>query len=117
MTLSDDGIVVVRIRKGARQRPDDAYENLAACITAAGGRRRPLLVDITGTPPLDAQTRHLYSGQAFDSHFSAFALLVEGSPLGLMMGNIYFRVARPRIPLHLFTDESRAIVWLRGYLA
>ena len=115
LTLGDDGILIIRIRKGARQEPADARENLAAAIDEAAGRRPPLLVDITGSPPLSAETRHLYSGHALDSGFSALALVVEASPLGRMMGNIYFRVARPGIPMHLFTDEARAMTWLGGY--
>lgn len=115
--LRPDGVLVVRIRKGARQRPEDARENLTAVSAEAAGTRPPLLVDITGSLPLAAETRHLYSGHALDSGFRALALLVETSPLGRMMGNVYFRVARPGIPMHLFTDEARAISWLQGHLA
>src|SRR5262245_54924600 len=82
IALGDDGILVVRIKKGARQRPADARENLNASAAAASGHRRPLLVDITGSPPLDAETRHLYSGEALNVGFTALALLVDGSPLG-----------------------------------
>jgi hypothetical protein len=116
INLESDGILIVRILKGSRQRPDDARENLTMAIAEARGHRRPLLVDITGSPPLDAETRHLYSGQTLVDSFTALALLVEGSPLGRMMGNVYFRVARPGIPIHLFTEEDRAIRWLTGYL-
>jgi hypothetical protein len=73
-------------------------------------------VDITGSPPLDAETRHLYSGQTLVTGFTALALLVEASPLGVMMGNVYFRIARPGIPTHLFVEEPPAVMWLRGYL-
>ena len=111
-----DGILIVRIHKGTHQEPAHARENLGAAIEVAAGRRPPLLVDISGSPPLSAETRHLYSGEAVDRSFAALALLVEASPLGRMMGNLYFRVARPGIPMHLFTDETRAIGWLRGYL-
>ncbi len=114
--IDDQGILVVRIRHGARQRPVDARENLDTALAESAGRRRPLLVDITGSPPLDAETRHLYSGETLVAGFTALALLVEGSPLGIMMGNVYFRVARPGIPTHLFTDEGRALDWLTGYL-
>jgi len=117
VALGPQGILIVRIHKGTHQAPANARENLAAAIEEAAGQRPPLLVDITGSPPLSAETRHLYSGQALDDSFSALALLVEGSPLGRMMGNLYFRVARPGIPMHLFTDEIRALAWLRGYLA
>lgn len=114
--LGDDGVLIVRIRDGARQRPADAQENLDTALAEGSGKRRPLLVDITGSPPLDADTRHLYSGQTLVDGFTALALLVEASPLGTMMGNVYFRVARPGIPTHLFTDEARAVQWLKGYL-
>lgn len=113
--LGDNGVLIVRIRKGAHQKPADARENLAAAMAEAAGQRRPLLVDIMGSPPLDAETRHLYSGQALDEGFTALALLVEASPLGTMLGNVYFRVARPRIPTHLFTEEAAAVDWLKGY--
>ena len=114
--LGENGVLVVRIRKGVKQTPADARENLEAALAETHGRRRPLLVDITGIPPLDAETRHLYSGQTLVTGFTSLALLVEASPLGRMMGNVYFRVARPGIPTHLFTDEGGAIQWLRGYL-
>ena len=84
-------------------------------MAETAGRRRPLLVDITGSPALDAETRHLYSGQTLIDGFTALALLVEASPLGRMLGNVYFRVARPGIPAHLFTDERAAVDWLKGY--
>jgi hypothetical protein len=115
--LGNDGILVVRIRTGSHQKPADARENLAAAVAEAAGRRPPLLVDITGSPAtLDAETRHLYSGQTLVDGFTALALLVEASPLGRMLGNVYFRVARPGIPTHLFMDETAALEWLKGHL-
>ena len=114
--LGENGVLIVRIRKGATQKVSDARENLEAALAETKGRRRPLLVDITGSPPLDAETRHLYSGQTLVAGFTALALLIEASPLGRMMGNVYFRVARPGIPTHLFTDEAGAVQWLTGHL-
>jgi hypothetical protein len=110
--LSDDGLVIVRIRDGAHQSLDDAKVNLAMALSETGGCRRPLLVDIRTAQPLDADARHHYSGQALVDSFSALALLVEGSPLGRMVGNVYLRVARPGIPTQLFSEESRAVEWL-----
>ena len=114
--LSESGLVVVRIHNGAYQSLGDAQENLAACLTATLGHRRPLLIDIRGAKPLDADVRHHYSGRTLVEGFSALALLIESSPLGLMMGNVYLRVARPGIPTQLFQDEARAIEWLSRHL-
>ena len=115
IVLSEGGTVCVRIRAGAHQSLGDARENLAAALAACCGRRRPLLIDISGAQPLDAEVRHFYSGQVLVDGFSALALVVELSPLGSMMGNLYLRIARPGIPTRLFTDVEQASPWLDGY--
>jgi hypothetical protein len=110
--LSEDGLLIVTIRDNAYQSLEDAKTNLATAVSTTSGRRRPLLIDIRTAQPLDADARHHYSGQILVDAFLALALLVESSPFGRMMGNIYFRVARPGIPTRLFTDEQRALEWL-----
>jgi len=110
--LDEDGLVIVKIRDNAYQSIEDAKANLATAISATAGRRRPLLIDIRTAQPLDADARHHYSGQTLVDGFSALALLVESSPFGRMMGNVYLRVARPGVPTRLFTEERRALEWL-----
>ena len=105
-------MVVVRIHMGARQSMTDASENLATAVFEAAGRRRPLLVDIRGAQPLAADVRRQYSGQKVTDAFSALALLVEASPLGRTMGNVYLSLARLAIPTQLFTGEAQALEWL-----
>ena len=94
----ENGIVFVRVRDGALMRPSDARENLTVALSQTDGTRRPILVDITKCPPLEAETRHVYSGQLLVDGFTALALLIEASPLGRMMGNMYLRVAASRHP-------------------
>jgi hypothetical protein len=110
--LEPEGILVVRIKDRAVQLLPDAEQNLGAALIERGGKRRPLLIDIRKAVPLDADVRHYYSGQVLVSGFTALALLVDASPLGRMMGNVYFRVARPGIPTRLFADATEARQWL-----
>jgi hypothetical protein len=112
----DDTCVVMRIRAGVAQTPADARENLERTIEACGGVRRPLLVDISRALPLEAEVRHFYMGTILTRSFLALAMLVESSPFGRMMGNVYLRIARPGIPTQLFNDEERARAWLRRFL-
>jgi len=112
ISLTDSGLVVVRINDGAHQALADAKENLAAAVAETRGRRRPLLIDIRAALPLDADARHHYSGQTLVERFSALALLIDGSPFGRMMGNVYLRIAKPGIPTQLFSEEGAALRWL-----
>jgi len=109
----ESGIILVRLRDGALHRPTDARENLRVALSETTGVRRPMLVDITRCQPLQAETRHVYSGQLLVDGFTALALLIEATPFGRMMGNVYLRVARPGIPTRLFTSEASALEWLR----
>ena len=110
--LSESGVVIVRIRDGARQSLSDASENLETAIATRGGQRRPLLVDIRLAAPLAADVRRLYSSQHIADAFTALALLIDTSPLGRMMGNVYFSVARLPMPMKMFVDEEAALDWL-----
>ena len=114
--LNGEGLLVVRVNAGASQSLDDAKENLAAAVAQTAGQRRPLLIDIRSAKPLDADARHHYSGQTLVDSFCALALLVEASPFGRMMGNVYLRIARPGIPTQLFAEEAQARKWLMDYL-
>ena len=116
VALRSDGIVVTRIDAGVQQSLDQARENLALTIATCGGKRRPLLVDISRCHPLEPEVRHYYTGEVLVESFLALALLVEATPFGRMMGNIYLRVARPGIPTKLFAGEEPAIAWLRSTL-
>jgi len=116
VALGADGVITVSIQPAAKQTLDNAKENLAAALATRDGQRRPLLIDVRGGQPLDAEVRHYYSGQVLVDGFTALGLLVDASPLGLMMGNVYFRVARPGIPTRLFTNADEANRWLREHI-
>jgi hypothetical protein len=115
ISLNREGLLVVRINSGARQSLADAKENLATAVSETAGARRPLLIDIRAAKPLDADARHHYSGQTLIESFSALALLVEASPFGRMMGNVYLRIAKPGIPTQLFAAEADAVAWLHDH--
>jgi hypothetical protein len=115
IALNEEGVLIVRIKDGAYQSLADAKENLTIAVSETRGARRPLLIDIRTAQPLEADARHHYSGQTLVERFSALALLIDGSPFGRMMGNVYFRIARPGIPTQLFTDEARSLDWLRAH--
>lgn len=110
--IGSDPLVAVRIRPGILQTLDDARENIEACVRVAGNRRCRLLLDISRAETIPADVRHYYSGSKLTDWFSSMALVVEASPLGRVMGNLYLRIARPGLPTRLFTDQRAAVAWL-----
>jgi hypothetical protein len=117
VAVLDDGCAVTRVLPDIEQTPADATENLKRAVEACAGQRRPLLLDLSRAVPLEAEVRHFYSGRILVESFLALAVLVDGSPFGRMMGNVYLRVARPGIPTRLFADEAGALHWLRKFVS
>ncbi len=120
--LLGNGIVVTRIKPRAIQTLDDAKANVSASFETGSqmregaDRRCPLLVDIRQALPLDAETRHYYTGKQLTRSFLALGLLVNAGAFGRMFGNIYLRVANSGIPAKLFHDETEALEWLKTFL-
>ena len=114
--LRSDGILQSETLPGASQSLADARENLTAYVQLAGGRRRPLLMDMrTVSGPLDRTAREYFAGPQYAAVVSATALLV-GSPVGRLIGSFVLRLTRPVSPGRIFTSESEALAWLKGFL-
>jgi hypothetical protein len=111
--IVDDRVVVARIGDKV-QTIDDARENLDAAARLAAPDRKPVLVDIRGARPLLPEVRHQYTGERLDPFFAAMGLLVRANPLGITMGNVYLRIARAGIPTRIFSQEPKALKWLRA---
>ena len=113
--LRASGVTVVRIDPQAIQTKDDARDNIAAAVEAGRPWRRPVMVDIRGCNPLEADVRHCYAGDILENSFVALCMLLDISPLGQTMGNLYLRVAKPKIPTRLCYEEKAAFEWLVGF--
>jgi len=113
VSLVDGWCVAIRVERDMVQSLADARENIAATIVVSGSKKRPLFVDISTCGPLEPEARHYYSGEVLDA-FTAQALLVEPTPVGRAMFDVYVRVAKPSIPTRVFQREDEALAWLRG---
>jgi hypothetical protein len=111
-----DGIVRVTILARVKQSLDDAKANLAGATVETGNQPRPMLVDIRLSEPLEPDARHFYAEMGLSDSFTALAMLLHASPLGQMVGDIYFRIAKHRVPLRLFRDEAEAVAWLSSHI-
>lgn len=93
---------------------EDAIENIDVQLKLAGGKRCPILCDITKCKSISKEARNHY---AQNMAFSALAL-VGGSPIGNIIGNIFLAVYGTKtVPTKLFMAEADAIQWLKGFLA
>ena len=113
--LGDDGIV----RAWQKPKTDSSLKDIIDFITAferlAGGKPRPLLVDIGGIRSITKEARKFVTGDDPVKMILAAAIIV-GSPLSRLIGNFFLGLNRPKVAVKLFDSEEKAIEWLKGYL-
>jgi len=110
--LANDGIVEVVLPVRSNVRAPEALLAASMVSTKADGRKRPLLITVTGVLDINDGARAV---SAAAETVSALALLGE-SPVDRVIGHFLLRVTPKTIPARFFTSEAAAREWLAGYL-
>lgn len=110
--LGPDQIARITWTAGAIITEDLARATMVELSALTRGKRVPMLADIR---PVKSMTRgaRVFFGNATDA-FLAIALLA-GSPATRVMANVAMGLSRPKVPTQMFTDEEKALTWLRRY--
>lgn len=116
LTRHSDGIVVLRVRDGARQTVADARQNVAALARMTAGEPRPCLLDMRAPNTTDRGVREYYASKEGSQPILAMAVLMPPSLLRVL-GNLFLAFTAPIHPTRLFSAEDEAVAWLRKFVA
>jgi hypothetical protein len=113
--LRDDGIVHAKWGPHVQIGLEEARKVIHAISVMCGGKVTPALVDVTQVTAIDRQARLYFAGEETAKVEAAAALLI-GSPLTRAIGNFFMGLNKPLIPTRLFTSETEALAWLKGFV-
>jgi hypothetical protein len=110
--LREDGIVQNVVDPGAEITLADLREGLAGIDKVSKGQRRPLLVDSRNLKSMDRNARQKIA--AFEE-ITSIAILID-SAVSRMIGNVFLATNKKSYPARLFTSETEAVEWSKGFL-
>lgn len=113
--LDDGGIVHHLVSAHAEVDLEEAREWVRLTGVAGEGKRRPVLVDLSGLKAMNREARRYMGGAESTSVMTAAALIVA-SPLARAIGTFFTGLNKTGVPTKLFADEATAMAWLRGFL-
>ena len=83
-------------------------------LAVSNGITRPLYVELGSATRMDrAANRYLSTGPAMEC-LSATGILVKDQ-IEKLGANLYTGFFKPSVPTKFFTDQEKAILWLRNY--
>ena len=112
--IGPDGILKVRWTAGVVITEALARAALVEIAALTKGRGVPILADIRRIKSMSREGRKTF-GDAGAS-YTALALIAS-SPVTQMIANFFIGINRTTTPQQMFTDEGKAIAWLRQYPA
>lgn len=113
--LGEDGILRVLRHSYGETTLDDAIEMTTIVSKIANDKQYPTIIDTRQSKGITREAREYAAGEEPLKFCTALAILI-GSPLNRMVGNFFLRINKPSYPTKLFTSETKALKWLRGYL-
>jgi len=113
--LGEDGITRITYFRNTEDMLVDAKEMVATVWNINKGKKTSLLVDKRVIKSMDREAREYYAGEEAAKTVNATALLI-GSPVSRIIANFYIRLNKPKFPVKLFTSETEAIEWLKGFM-
>ena len=94
---------------------EKAKEALAAMKEKKSDKKFPLLVDVSKQKSVTREARQYYSSNEITNLITALAFIVE-SPISKVLANFFLGLNKPSYPTQLFTDETKAMNWLKEFL-
>src|ERR1043165_58746 len=114
--LGDDNICYTVVKPNAVISIQDAMQNSASVKEVSEGKVYPLLVDIREINSISKEARDHFTMQGRTPGVTSIGLLVK-SPVSRIIGNFFLGLNRSKVPVKLFTDEAKAVSWLRQYMS
>jgi hypothetical protein len=113
--LEPSGILRATALPDVVQNLADAQENVRAFNQMAGGKPRPMLLDMRQLKAQDREARLYYAKPESTRTVSAAAILI-GSPISRVLGNFVLGFSKASAPTKIFTSEDEAMAWLREFV-
>src|SRR5438093_11252214 len=112
--FGSDGIAKIRYTAGAIVTEDDARKSVAELFALTSGKPAVVFVDIRKAKSVSREARAVFGEAA--NRYAALALLSDSLPTQVI-ANFFIGLSRPKVPTQMFTDEEKALTWLRRYVA
>lgn len=114
--LGADGLLQVVVLPNMPQHSlEAAQENMAVIAGFAADKKRPVLIDMRAMSGIERAARVYYATGGGRRVATAVALLI-GSPVSRVIANFLISLNRLPIRIQLFTSETEARAWLKGFI-
>ncbi len=115
VSLRDDGIMHVHIKKGDEMELMDAIQVVEAIGKLGNSKKFPILIDCDEFSSVDKEVRTFAASEDANIYTSADAIAYH-SLAHHLTAKFYVNHNQPKVPTQIFPNNDEAIGWLKTFL-
>lgn len=113
--FEDQGLIICEYKVGLKMNVEIAENIVDERLKYCKGRSYPILADARNLVSIDSKARKFYATEKSLEGVSAGAIYIDNY-LVRMLGNVWHKIEKPKVPSRLFTDKEKALEWLKTFL-
>ncbi len=113
MSFGEDKILRVRILEGVTIDLKQAKLMNECMIRLAETDRFPVLIDARASYNWEKDAQEY---NATHSDFRLATAVMTNNPVSRLLTNTYVKIFKPNYPVKIFSDEEKAVLWLKEFL-
>ncbi|HET6226346.1 MAG TPA: hypothetical protein VFF27_08710 [Bacteroidia bacterium] len=109
-------IVIMRILDGAEIELENAHQNQEAVKQLTNNEKHLLIVDARSVDVYVSKEARAYSAEFKQNDPCIAKAFIINSTANRLIGNFYINFNKPKVPTKLFSNEEKAVEWLKSFL-
>jgi hypothetical protein len=114
MTIHDDLLIEFKIKKDKTLEPKDVWESRDLSVNYLPGKKFLVLMEAADDIEISGEARRAGASEEYSKHVAALALN-SSNLLYKIMGSLFLKINKPKIPTRFFDDRDDAIRWLKNF--
>ncbi|MGZ3883140.1 MAG: DUF7793 family protein [Bacteroidia bacterium] len=115
MVVHDDLLIEFKVKKDVTLKASDVWLSRDQSLEYMPGKKFFVLFESEGPFNPSADARAAGASEEYTKHVNAVAMFSSRSYESIM-GSIYLKISRPRVPTRFFDDRDKALAWLRSLM-
>lgn len=110
----ENGIVFEIFKKNSILDLELSKQVVQERLKVSNGIDAPIFIDLRNVFSTDTKARKYMASKEAVEYLTAGAFLIDNELMKLA-GNIFIKIDKPLVPVKLFTDRDKALLWLEAY--
>jgi len=114
MTVHDDLFIEFKVKKNTTLQAGDVWESRDMSIKHLPGKKFFVLFEADENADISGDARRAGASDEYTNHVAALALY-STKLHEKIIGNLFLKINRPKVPTQFFDDRDKAIAWLKTF--